>query len=226
MDHSGLVKLHLTADLVPKLANLELRNIPENCKFHVIVPTLKNIWIHHYGGAHIHGKINDMLAAATELETFETYKLWVHQELRFAGNHLKKIDLHRSDGMPGISFWAPNLEKLRLQGCFQIRNIEILKSHPLAEKLPKGHELTTFRVNTLNANIGRRAMKALKKSGRCFFEENDPADAPPTEAHFQWQHKFQEDYDEDDGMRGILDFINASFDYSSEKMKELDKMEK
>ena len=191
LDHAGLRKLRLTADLTPKLVNLELSNVPEECKFHVVVPTLKNIWIHHFRGQDndLAERINNMLAAATELETFETYKLWVSGELHFASNHLKTIDLHRSDGLPGISFWAPNLEKLRLQACFSIWNIEVLKSHPLAETLPEGHEPTKFRVNTLNANIGAKAMKALKKSKRCIIEDEDEGHNGAMERHFKECHK-------------------------------------
>ena len=219
MDHSGLSKLHLTADIAPKLTHLELRNIPEKCKFHVVVPTLKNIWIHHFTvREHKTGCINDMLAAATELETFETYKLWVYQPIHFAGNHLKTIDLHRSDEVPDISIWAPNLEKLRLQACYSIKNIEILESHPLAEMLPEGHEPTTFRVNTLNANIGRKARKSLKGCGRCFFEV-DESEMP----HFmsqEDQHRFfanfMDDYDEEEkGLamkEGMIAWNNKQFE--------------
>ena len=222
-----MVKLHLTADLTPNLVDLELRNIPKECKFHVVVPTLKNIWIHHYGGEHISGRINDMLAAATELEKFETYKLWVSEELRFAGNHLKTIDLWRSDGLPGISLWAPNLETLRLQACYAIKNIEMLESHQLAEMLPEGHEPTKIRVNTVNANISRKAMKALKRSGRCLFEEWDPAELGmkgQMEAMHKSMHNFMDnyEYDEDEGpmggmMKPMMAWMNKQWEEGMEK---------
>ena len=214
-----LVELRLTADLTPKLVELEVRNIPQTCKFHVVVPTLKKIWIHHYTPPeHSSGCINDMLAAATALETFETYKLWVSEELRFASNHLKSIELYRSDGLSGISLWAPNLEKLVLRACFSIKNIEILKSHQLAEELPEGHEPTTIRVNTANANISPRAMNALKKSGRCLFEDNDPDDDGPlgTEAMYQFMHK---NTNEDDGPLGMMKAMMAWSNMQFEGMK-------
>lgn len=214
-----LVELRLTADLTPKLVELEVRNIPQTCKFHVVVPTLKKIWIHHYTPPeHSSGCINDMLAAATALETFETYKLWVSEELRFASNHLKSIELYRSDGLSGISLWAPNLEKLVLRACFSIKNIEIVKSHQLAEELPEGHEPTTIRVNTANANISPRAMNALKKSGRCLFEDNDPDDDGPlgTEAMYQFMHK---NTNEDDGPLGMMKAMMAWSNMQFEGMK-------
>ena len=211
----NLVKLRLTADLTPKLVDLELRDIPDKCKFEVIVPTLKNIWIHHFRAERT-SCINDMLAAATELEIFESYKLWVLEDLHFASNHLKYIDLWRSDNLPGISLWTPNLEKLSLRACYSIKNIEILKSHQLAEMLPEGHKPTIFRVYTANANISPKAMKALKRSGRCLVEDYDSDEDPTkaeamegTEAMNKFMGKFQEDYDEDDGPLGMVDAMNA-----------------
>ena len=210
-----MVKLRLTADLTPKLVDLELRDIPDKCKFHVVVPTLKNIWIHHFS-AQRNSCINDMLAAATELETFETYKLWVSEDLRFASNHLKFIDLWRSDCLPGISLWAPNLEKLSLRGCFSIKNIEILKSHELADKLSEAHKPTIFRVNTTDADISPKAKKALKRSGRCIVEDYDPDDDPTKAeampgmaAMHKFMAKFSEDYDEEDGSSWMADAMNA-----------------
>ena len=168
-----LIRLQLTAELTPNLLDLEIRNIPEDCKFQVVVPTLKIISIHHYTPPkHKSSCINDMLDAASELEKFETYMLCVTEVLHFASNHLKTIELYHSDGLSGISFWAPNLETLTLHDCYKIKRINVLKSHLLAEKLSESHEPTTIQVNTLNANIDSTAMAALKKSGRCLIDDN------------------------------------------------------
>ena len=210
----NLVKLRLTADLTPNLVDLELRNVPDKCKFRVNLPALKNIWIHHFR-AERNSCINDMLAAATELEIFETYKLFVNDDLRFASNHLKVIDLWRGDKLPGISIWAPNLEKLSLRGCYSIANIEILQEHELAEMLPEGHKPTIFRVNTTDAAMSRKAKKALKRSGRCIVEDYDSDDplkiehTPGCAAENKFMAKFEEDYDSDDGPLGMVDGINA-----------------
>ena len=207
-----LLRLHLTAKLTPSLQNLEIRNIPEKCKFHVVVPTLKNISIHHYSPPdHGSGVINEMLAAASELEEFETYKLWVTEELCFASNQLKTIELYRSDGLSGISLWAPNLEELNLRACYSIMSIEILKSHHLAKKLPHGHKPSTIRVKTANANISAKAIAALKRSGRCVIEDSGSSDGPlGMESFFQSLHradKFKDEEgeeSEDDGLLGLL----------------------
>ena len=41
----NLTKLHLTAELTPKLVDLALRNVSQECDFNVVVPTLRNITI-------------------------------------------------------------------------------------------------------------------------------------------------------------------------------------
>ena len=215
-----LLKLLLTAELTPNLRDLEIRNIPEKCEFCVVVPTLRTVSIHHYSPPeHSSDVINEMLAAASELETFETYKLWVIEELRFASNNLKTIELYRSDGLSGISLWAPNLEELNLRACYSIMSIEVLKSHPLDKKLPRGHKLSTIRVKTANTNISEEAMKALRKSGRCQIEESSPGDGPlGTESFFQALHradKFEGIGDDDDedggggGPGGLLKVLKA-----------------
>ena len=215
-----LTRLQLNAELTPNLLELEIRNIPENCKFQVVVPTLKMISIHHYTPPeHKSHVINDMLAAASELEKFETYKLWVTEVLHFASNHLKTIELYRSDGLSGISFWGPNLETLTLRACYCIERITVLKSHLLAEKLPEGHEPTTIRVNTLNANISSMAMAALEGSGRCLIEENEPDDGPlGTEAMFKFMHTF-----DGDGPEGMM---RGAMAWSEMQLGEMDKKEK
>ena len=201
-----LIRLQLTAKLTPHLLELEIRNIPGDCKFEVVVPTLKMISIHHYTPPdHNSDVINDMLAAASELEKFETYKLWVTEVLHFASNHLKTIELYRSDGLSGISFWAPNLETLTMRACYGIERITVSVEHLLAEKLPEGHEPTTIRVNTLNSNISAVAMASLEASGRCLFEESEPDDGPlGTEGMYKFMHTF-----EGDGLAGMMRAMTA-----------------
>ena len=225
-----LLKLHLTAELTPSLLDLEIRNIPENCKFHVVVPTLRTISIHHYSPPdHGSSVINKMLAAATELETFETYKLWVTEELCFASNLLKTIELYRSDGLSGISLWAPNLEELNLRACYSITSIKILKSHQLSKKLPQGHKSSTIRVKTANANISGKAVAALKRSGRCLIEDSGPSDGPlGTESYFQALHradKFQDDEGEA-GPAGLLRMLKAMEVLDDEQVKGTNKQNK
>lgn len=78
----NLAKLHLTAELTPKLEDLALRNVPQECDFNVAVPTLRSVSIQHYEPCQGALPINNMLAAATRLETFETYKERLLQDVR------------------------------------------------------------------------------------------------------------------------------------------------
>lgn len=178
LDGESHFKLHLTAELTPKLTELELRSLPDKCEFHVVLPTLKKFSIDHFAPGHPDGdtgSINRMLAAATKLEIFDAYKLRVVKELNFASNHLKSIVLHRSDSLKVLSIWAPNLEHLSLQGCYSFDRIRILTSHPtLSGDLPRNHNPTTFSVNIRNANLSPSAMATLDRNRRCVVLEDDP----------------------------------------------------
>lgn len=172
-----ITKLHLTAELTPKLVDLGLRNVPNECDFHVVIPTLRNVSIHHYEPCRDALPINNMLAAATRLEKFETYKLWVSNELTFAGNNLKIINLHRSDCLRKITIWAPSLEHLGLQACYDIDCVILLRAHPILSKdLSKWHKPTNFTVNTRNCDISESALASLQESGRCTIEEDSDED--------------------------------------------------
>ena len=192
-----MAKLHLAANLTPNLLNLEVHNVPETCEFSVVVPTLKTVEIRRFSPPdHDSRAINDMLAAATELETFRSFRLIVKEGLSFASNDLKSIELHQSEVLSGISLWAPNLEELNLRGCYSIKNVHILKSHILAEKLPAGHQPTTIRVNTANANIISTAIQPYIYSGRCLIEDSIPDEHPLThgsEPKWQFLTKHQDE---------------------------------
>ena len=176
------LKLHLTAKLTPNLADVELRSLPDNCDFRVVLPTLKRFSVEHFAPGHPDGdtgSINAMLAAATKLEVFDTYKLRAVTQLKFASNNLRYISLHRSESLKVLSIWAPNLKQLDLRGCYSLDRIAILTSHPsLSRDLQRSHEPTTFSVNTRNANLGPSARAALENNRRCAIMENKPTNDP------------------------------------------------
>ena len=168
-----IIKLHLTAELTPKLVDLELSNVPPDCDFNVVVPTLKSISIQYYSPDQEVFPINNMLAAATNLERFDSYKLSVFGELIFAGNNLRIIILQRSDGLRSVKIWAPNLEHLSLEACHDISCVKILKTHrALRKELPMGHEPSTFTVNLSSTRMSASAnmRRSLRRTGRCIIE--------------------------------------------------------
>ena len=76
--------------------------------------------------------------------------------LKFAGNSLRVINLHRSDCLRKISVWAPNLEHLGLQACYDLECINLQRAHPvLGRDLPKWHRPTHFTVNTRYSDEAR-----------------------------------------------------------------------
>ena len=156
----SFTKIILNEELTPSIRSLRLQNVPDECELVLELPQLKDVSIHFLEDDEA---VNRMLARATALEKFDSYKLWVH-ELHFASNHLADVDLHRSDGLHTLTIYAPNLRNLGLQGCFGLENLVFRPDHPtLSASLPSDHHLPPLEVNTVNANLGPRALKALRE---------------------------------------------------------------
>ena len=144
----------LTTATTPSLQHLRMQNVPDECELELELPRLKTVSIHYLRGECEHA-INTMLRSATSLERFDSYKLWV-DELHFASNDLREIDLHRSDSLDTLSIWAPRLRVLGLQACYSLDNLTFLTTHPtLASLLPVNHTPPPLEVNTTNANLAR-----------------------------------------------------------------------
>lgn len=184
-------RLHLIEEFTPNLTDLKLQNIGDYVHYEIVLPRLQHVAIHFFRPVEDSCHINDMLRAATKLKTFDGYKLKVTEELYFASNHLETIKLWRSDNLEAISVWAPNLEYLNLQACFNLEWITLLKSHPdLSKELPKRHKPSWFKVNTLNANLSPSALRTLQRSGRCIIEDEDIENCKtaPMEAQLMMMH--------------------------------------
>ena len=92
----GLRSLTLTEATTPRLAELHLRNVSGDCRFEVSLPAVRRMQLHHLEQKE--DVVNAMLAAATQLEEFDSYKLCQRvSHLRFAGNELRVLRIHRSD---------------------------------------------------------------------------------------------------------------------------------
>ncbi|KAL3910398.1 MAG: hypothetical protein SGPRY_009072 [Prymnesium sp.] len=148
----------LTPELTPNITSLRLQSVPEDCDLEIDLPKLQVVTIHFWHG--VETPIYRMLDVATELEAFDSYKLWV-DSLAFASNKLHTIDLHRSDSLRSLSMWAPNLRHLGLQACYGLDRLHFLKTHPLAALLPADHVTPTLEVNTVNASLSASATRAL-----------------------------------------------------------------
>ena len=153
-------KIVLNEVLTPSLQHLRMQNVPDECDLTIEAPELKSVSIHFLGGCD--RAINIMLAHATKLQSFDSYKLWVN-ELHFASNDLVSVDLHRSDSLGVLELYAPNLESLSLQACYGLEDITFRQSHPtLSTLLPSDHFPPPLSVNTVNANLGHAARMALR----------------------------------------------------------------
>ena len=181
----------LTPETTPDLRTLKLQNVPEDCDLQVVLPELRAVslqyWMAH-GKAHV---VDNMLAAATKLESFDSYKLWSNRRLVFASPALRAIDLHRADPLESLSVWAPNLTSLRLQACYSLDVIEFPATHALAATLPAGPACRApLKVDTANACLGPTAVAALRAHPRVVKSRASHAREPmmATESIFAGMH--------------------------------------
>ena len=202
-------KIKLTPETTPALRELRLQNVPEKCDMEIVCPELRDVSLHYWMA---HGKpqvLDNMLSAATKLESFDSYKLWSNTALCFASPELTSIDLHRADSLEFVSIWAPRLTSLRLQGCYSLDEIDFPDTHPLAALLPAGFACRQpLEVITLNSNLGAKAVRALRAHPRAVKTRPDDGPMAPTESVFAsmfgrgggdaWGNDDDEDEDEDE----------------------------
>ena len=203
-------KVTLTPETTPELRELRLQNIPDTCDIAIVCPELRDVSLHYWRAHDKPQVVENMLRAATKLESFDSYKLWSNEALCFASPALTSIDLHRADCLEFVSIWAPRLTMLRLQGCYSLNEIDFPATHSLAASLPAGFAFhAPLQVNTTNANLGRKAMQALRAHPRATAARADH-DGPmaPTESVFasmfgrgsggDWQGPGEDDDEDED----------------------------
>ncbi|KAG7372359.1 MYND finger domain containing protein [Nitzschia inconspicua] len=178
-------KVTLNQQLTPKIEDLTMQNIPDECQLTVLLPELKTFSMHYYGPSSDESWIHEMLATSTKLVTFDSYKLRVGPELTFAGNSLQSINLHRAELLHSLTLYAPNLHHLSLQACYNFEGtFTILDSHP---RFAPVRSQSPFVVNTLNACLSPAIQRTLQSNPRIVWEDDGDA-TNPLEAHFAgWQ---------------------------------------
>jgi len=118
-------------------------------------------------------RFHDMLRTATKLRTFDSYKLRISPKISFAGNELQSIRLHRAECMCDLSIYAPNLQDLSLQACYDLSSggVTFLDSYPNFTRPPgKGSKFT---VDTTNACLSQAIVRTLESHPRVIWHEED-----------------------------------------------------
>lgn len=169
-------KVILTRELTPEIEEIFFQNIPEDCELSVVSPKLKHFSMHYYGPSDNDHWIHEMLETATQLETFDSYKLRVGPLLRFAGNNLRSINLRRAEFLSSLIVYAPHLQHLRLQSCYELMGEisfpDTFPGFPVSARA----SLSTFDVDTTNSCISRSILDTLASHPRVVWEEPDDED--------------------------------------------------
>lgn len=178
-------RIVLNSHCTPHVNKVRLQNVPGDCDVTVELPELRDLIVHYHTPDDGGGWINETLGAATKLETFDSYKLWV-ERLAFASNALLSVDLHRSDCLDSLSLWAPKLRYLGLQACYQLNTILFLASHPtLAGLLPPNYMCDdALEVNVSHACISSAAGAAISAHPRSMVENDAPEGGVGMESMF------------------------------------------
>lgn len=145
-------KIVLNAQKTPKLRTIEHQNIPDDCNIEIKCPLLEE-----FNGRYHHGDcewVQEMLDAATQLKIFQSYKLGV-DEIQFRSSRdLRQVHLHRSDCCSFVSISGPNLEYVRLQGCYSLDRLTF----------PPGQDdlnSSQFVVETTNSCLSNQVVRML-----------------------------------------------------------------
>lgn len=167
-------QVKLNTSLTPALKSLEMQNIPEDCKIEVVAPELREFTMNYYGPTDDERWMNTMLASATKLRSFESYKLRVG-ELFFASNDLEVVILHRAELLQFLSLWAPALQHLHLQACYDLEELEILEDHKLSSARIRDFGgprvgMSTFTVDSTNACLSNEVIEELVSNRRVIWD--------------------------------------------------------
>ena len=111
----------LNAELTPSVRSLVVENLNDDVARQLACPKMHQMRLLYYGGPRdgpvdFGAVLDEALRTATQLMTFESYKLWSNDELTFASNFLRAIDLKRADSLHELTLWAPRLDQLCLEG--------------------------------------------------------------------------------------------------------------
>jgi len=149
--------VHFTADCFPLLESLSIESPCATTldAFHTELPNLQHMNF-QYVTIEDTSDFGPSLSRSPKLETFTSYKLWglgSKSAHRLILPNMKNLDLYRSDDLRGLKLWAPRLEDLNLQACYDISKVDLLKQKPAGFSGPEyafAGEESEFELNCIN----------------------------------------------------------------------------
>lgn len=143
--------------------------------FHTDLPNLDSIGLQHV----VIDDVEDFgpsLSRSPKLRCFFGYKIWglggklLHTLVL---PNLTTLNFWRSDDLRKLKLWAPKLEEISLQGCYDITNVQLLSKKPRGFEGPDYEEVgkpSNFEVNCVNASVPKGN---LVTSERCIKVVNN-----------------------------------------------------
>uniref|UniRef100_A0A7M5UQS2 Uncharacterized protein n=1 Tax=Clytia hemisphaerica TaxID=252671 RepID=A0A7M5UQS2_9CNID len=136
IEHQGVMAVHFTKENTPLLESLIIE-LPSHNSFKYFILDLPNLT--YLGFEHVSlydpDDFGKSLSSCPKLKKIECYKFY---GLHFNEKNTPKlvlpscevIDLHRSDGLQNLDIWAPKLQFISFQACFEITKVCILDTKP------------------------------------------------------------------------------------------------
>eukprot|EP00092_Neocalanus_flemingeri_P021543 GFUD01023365.1.p1 GENE.GFUD01023365.1~~GFUD01023365.1.p1 ORF type:complete len:335 (+),score=93.90 GFUD01023365.1:48-1052(+) len=159
LTHQAIKAIHFTADCFPLLETL---SIDQPCAldpetFHTDLPNLRSMSFNFVTILDVKD-FGRSLSRSPKLENFSGYKLWGlgrKAEHSLVLPSCTSLDFYRSDDLRKLKLWAPRLEDLNLQACYDIKTVTLLERRPPGFSGPE-YEVTgepsKFVVNCANTS--------------------------------------------------------------------------
>ena len=161
--HLGMKAIHFTKENTPKLKHLSIDLVQNVIRYFLTdLPDLETCAFQFLSIDDPRG-LGKSLSRSPKLKSISCYKFWgigdkkseTHVIVLPNCEHLK---FHRSEDLTYMKIWAPKLQDLNFQACYDIKEVTILDS------IPQGYEAkdkeysfsgkpSEYRVNFLNTTI-------------------------------------------------------------------------
>lgn len=130
--------------------------------FKVALPELTDLVLEHPGSVKT-AELKASTQACPKLSYFCLYKVYV-ENLSIVLPNAEIVWLHRMEFLKSVSVYGPRLKELRLQACYDLKRVNILKLAPGVA--PNEQPMTKFAVDLTNSGLPRPSIDEIREHPR------------------------------------------------------------
>lgn len=166
--------------------------------FKVQLPDLRELTLECPGTVQP-SELKDSTIACPKLEYFCLYKVYV-ESLSLVLPSAKLVWLHRMECLKSVSFYAPCVQEVRLQACYDLNNVKVLQRAQGIQRVDV--EDSKFVLDVTNCCFGKMQIERLRELSRVEYlvlpsdddtvsEEEEVELASPNAVVFKLGHLFK-----------------------------------